>query len=272
MGKYLYLAVVALALFGLSGCITAQSKGDLSGAVGINEAQLVAQRGQPQKIIDAPAGGKILVYETSRIDHIAIMGTGAWSKPEQIYYWLDSQGKVTKVDYYPYGKRKFLFSSANEPEKQAASPAPAAIAPTPITPPQVPLREEINKPAPSPSPAVTDARPLAAATQAIKPQQASPIIAKPTAPVVSTGPKGMREAARLEHAMSKKEVILLLGLPERTEGFRVDGKQVVVWSYKLSDQTGRLVLTPLIFENNRLTGWGDAYYQMLFRKARTQSP
>jgi Protein of unknown function (DUF3192) len=263
MGKYRYLSLVVVALFGLSSCITTQSKGDFSGAVGMNEAQLEAQRGRPQKIIDAPAGGKILVYETSRIDQMATMGTGAWSKTEQIYYWLDSQGKVTKVDYYPYGKRKFLFPSANEPEKQAASPAPVAIAPTPIPPPQVSRREEIEKPGPSPSPAVTDATPLAAATPATKPQKASPIVAKPTAPVVSTGPKGMREAARLEHAMSKEEVTRLLGIPERTEGFRVDGKQVVVWSYRLSDQTGRRVLTPLIFENNRLTGWGDTYYQML---------
>jgi hypothetical protein len=272
MGKYRHLAMVALALFGLSSCVTAQSQGDLSGAVGMDEAQLVAQRGQPQKIIDAPAGGKILVYETSRMDHMAIMGPGAWGKPEQFYYWLDSQGKVTKANYYPFGRKKFLIPSANEPEKPAAPPAQIAVAPMPSTSSQVPPQKEIKKPAPPPSPAATIATPPAAVTPATKPQEASPIIAQPTAPVVSPGPKGMREAARLEHAMSKEEVSRLLGLPERTEGFRVDGNKVVVWSYRLSDQTGRRVLTPLIFENNRLTGWGDTYYQMLLRKARTQAP
>jgi hypothetical protein len=272
MGDYRYLSLVALALLGLSSCIAAQSQGDLSGAVGMNEAQLVAQRGQPQKIIDAPAGGKILVYETVRMQQTAIMGSGAWDKPEQVYYWLDSEGKVTKVKYYPFGKRQFLIRSASESEKSTAPPTEVAISPMPVTRPQVPLQEAIEKPAPSPSPAAAVATPLAAATPATKPQKASPMVAQPLAPVVSTGPKGMREAARLEHAMSKEEVTHLLGLPERTEGFRVDGKKVVVWSYTLSDKTGRRVFTPLIFENNRLKGWGDTYYQMLLRKAGTQSP
>jgi hypothetical protein len=272
MGKYFYLSMVALALFGLNSCITGQSKGDLSGAVGMNEAQLLAQRGQPQKIIENLDGGKILAYETIHIDHMAIMGAGAWNKPEQINYWLDSQGKVTKVDYYPYGKRKFLFPRSNEPEKPTAPPTLVKVAPAPITKPQVPLQEEIKKPAPTASSEITDAEPLSISSPATKPEKASPIVARTTAPVVSTAPKGLREASLLEHAMSKEEVTRLLGFPEGTEGFRVNGKNVIVWSYRLSDQTGRLVSTPLIFENNRLTGWGDTQYQVLLRKARTQSP
>lgn len=270
MGQRYQLWLVGLALLGLSSCIAGQSNGNFAGAVGMKEAQLVAQKGQPQKIVDAPDGGKILVYETSRMDQMAIMGTGAWGKPEQTNYWLDAQGNVTKVDYYPYGKRKFLFPSRTEPEKIAAAPAPA-IAPAQPLPPPVSPREEIKTSVPTPSPAVTVAPPLTAAAPASPPQKAPPIVSKPTAPKLSTDPKGMGEASRLEHGMSKAEVTRLLGLPDRTEGFRVDGKGVLVWLYRFSDQTGRQVLTPLIFENSRLIGWGDAYYQMLLRKARAQS-
>jgi outer membrane protein assembly factor BamE (lipoprotein component of BamABCDE complex) len=81
----------------------------------------------------------------------------------------------------------------------------------------------------------------------------------------------MIEAARLEHGMSKEDVTRLLGLPDRTEGLRVDGKGVVVWFYRLADQTGHRVSTPLVFENNRLAGWGDTYYQMILKKAGSQS-
>jgi hypothetical protein len=269
MGKRYQLWLVGLALLGLSSCSAGQG-GSFAGAVGMQEAQLVAQKGQPQKIIDVSDGGKILVYESSRMDQMAIMGTGAWGKPEQINYWLDAQGNVTKVDYYPYGKRKFLFPSGTEPQKIAAAPTPA-IAPAQPLPPPVSPREEIKTSVPTPSPAVTVAPPLPAAAPATPPQKATTIVSEPTAPKLSTDPKGMREASRLEHGMSKADVTRLLGLPDRTEGFRVDEIAVLVWSYRFSDQAGRQVLTPLIFENSRLIGWGDAYYQMLLRKVRAQS-
>jgi hypothetical protein len=268
MGKPYQLWLVGLALLGLSSCSTGQSTGDYAGAVGMQEAQVVAQRGQPQQIIDTPDAGKILVYETSRMDQMAIMGAGAWGKPEQVYYWLDAQGNVTKVDYYPYGKRKFLFPSDREPTRLAAPPAPGAIAQAQPTPPLVAPREEIKQAVQTAPPAETVTPPLPAATPAPSPQKAMPTVSKPAPP--PPGPRGMTEAARLEHGMSKEAVTRLLGLPDCTEGFRVDGKGMVVWSYRLADQTGRRVGTPLIFENSRLIGWGDAYYQMLLRKARTQ--
>ncbi len=268
MGKRYRLWLVGLALLGLSSCITGQSKENYAGAVGMKEAQVVAQRGQPQQVINAPDGGKILVYETSRIDQMAIMGAGAWSKPEQVYYRLDAQGNVTKVDYYPYGKRKFLFPSDGEPARIAAPPAPGAIAQAQTTPPSIMTREEIKKSVQTAPPAQTVAHQPPTASPAPAPQNAPAIVSKPTPP--PPGPRGMTEAVRLEHGMSKEEVTRLIGLPDSIEGFQVDGKGVVVWSYRLADQTGRRVTTPLIFENSRLTGWGDAYYQMLLKKARTQ--
>ncbi len=268
MGKRCQLWLVGLALLGLSSCITGQSNGDYAGAVGMKEDQVVAQRGQPQQIIDSPDGGKILVYETSRMDQMAILSTGAWGRPEQVYYWLDGQGNVTKVDYYPFGKRKFLFPPDREPARIAAPLAPAAIAQAQPVPPLVTPREEIKKSVQTAPPAESVAPPLPAAAPARAPQKVPAIVSKPTPP--PPGPGGMTEAARLEHGMSKEDVTRLLGLPDYTEGFRVDGKGVVVWSYRLADQTGRRVTTPLIFENSRLTGWGDAYYQMLLKKARTQ--
>ena len=268
MGKRYQLWLVGLVLVGLSGCVTGQNNGDYAGAVGMKEAQLVAQRGQPQQIIDAPDGGKILVYETSRMDQMAIMGNGAWAKPEQVYYWVDAQGDVTKADYYPYGKRKFLFATDRESTKIAASP-PAAIAQAQTTPPSAIPREEIKKSVQIVPPEEKVAPVLPAATPAPAPQKAQPIVSKPTPPKPS--PMGMTEAARLQDGMSKEDVTHLLGLPYRTEGFRVDGKRVVVWSYKLADQTGQRILTPLIFENSRLGGWGDAYYKMVLRKAGIQS-
>ena len=265
-----YLGLVGLALLGLSSCTTGPGRGNFAGSVGMNETQLVAQKGLPQQIIDSPGGEKILVYETTSIDQKAIMGSGAWRKPEQTYYRLDAQGKVTKVDYYPYGKRQFLFPASSEPAKVAAPPAPAVVAQAQVTPPPVPTQEESKEPVHPAPPAVASLPPLPTPTPAPAPQETIPI-ATPPPPPSAPATKGMIEAARLEHGMSKEDVTRLLGMPDRSEGFRVDGKGVVVWSYRVADQTGRRVLTPLIFENSHLVGWGEAYYQMVLRKARGHS-
>ncbi|MCK9375928.1 MAG: DUF3192 domain-containing protein [Syntrophobacterales bacterium] len=204
------------------GCAAGQTSGNFEGAVGMQETQLIAERGLPQETIASPEGGKILLYETKRMDQMAVMGGGAWGKPEQMAYWVDAQGKVEKVKYYPYGKRQFIFSSEQKRADSMPAPKKPAVAQTASSPP---------------------------------------------APASSH----MAEAAKLELRMSKEEVTHLLGLPDRTEGFLADGKPVVVWTYLLGDQGGRPVLTPLVFENGRLSGWGDAYYQTILRKAKTQS-
>ena len=77
----------------------------------------------------------------------------------------------------------------------------------------------------------------------------------------------MEGASRLEMNMTREEVRRILGVPERTEGFRLGGKAVVVWFYFLADSQGRRVSTPLVFENGRLSGWGDTYYRRVQREA-----
>ena len=109
----------------VGGCATGQLNGNPDDAVGMREAELIAKKGQPQQIIPTPEGGKILVYESHRMDQVAIMGGGTWDKPEQTYYWLSPQGQVEKTKYFPYGKRKFLFNPDREPIQVAAAPAPA---------------------------------------------------------------------------------------------------------------------------------------------------
>jgi Protein of unknown function (DUF3192) len=243
---FLWLAGMALLIVG--GCVAGQTISNYAGAVGMSEAELLSQQGQPQQTIARPEGGKILVYDKQRLDQVAVMGGGAWGKPEQMYYWLNAQGKVEKVRYYPYGKRKFIFPS--DDEREDITPTPKKFAKDmPASPPQ----------APATVPA------LAAAA----PQKPEP--ARSQVPAAVASPKGMREAARLELSMSKEDVTRLLGLPDRTEGFWAEGKQVMVWTYRLGDPGGRQVLTPLVFENGRLSGWGDSYYLTILKKARSQT-
>jgi hypothetical protein len=275
MGRRRWLCLAVVVFWGLSGCATAPG----TGLVGMGESELVAAKGQPQEIIAAPQGGKILVYETSRMDQLAIMGAGAWGKPEQTYYWLNAQGKVTRVDYYPYGKRKFLFPTTPEAGKQAPVPAPTTVAaaPAPAPPPVA------AAPSPAPPPVAATPKPQPPATAPAvaapavprptlapppAPQQPQPVISKPAPPPPAV--KGMAQAAGLEIGMKKEAVMRLLGVPDRTEGFRAGGKAVVIWSYRLAGQGGRKVLTPLVFENNTLAGWGDAYYQIVIRKVKSQ--
>lgn len=244
MGRQGFLWLAGMALLLVGGCAAGQTSGISAGTVGMYEAELVGQIGQPQQIIDRPEGGKILVYKKQYLDRIAVMGGGAWSKPEQVYYWVDAQGKIEKVRYYPYGKRKFIFPSDQEREDVTPTSKELTKAMAPL-PPQAPTGAGSTKPAQPPSPAA--------------------------APASASPPRGMTEAARLELLMSKEDVARLLGLPDRTEGFWAGGKQVMVWTYRLGAPGGRQLSTPLVFENGRLTGWGDAYYLTILRKVRNQT-
>ena len=132
MGRQSLLSLVFIALLVVGGCATGQLNGNPADAVGMREADLVAQKGQPQQIIPTPEGGKIFVYENHRMDQVAIMRGGTWDKPEQTYYWLSPQGQVEQTKYFPYGKRKFLFNPDREPIQAAAAPA------RPQTPPPLP--------------------------------------------------------------------------------------------------------------------------------------
>jgi hypothetical protein len=244
-GQHRYLWLVGMALLIVGGCAEGQTNRNAPGVVGMQEAELMGAKGQPQQTIATPEGGKILVYENQRLDQVAVMGGGAWGKTEQTYYWLDAQGKVEKVKYYPFGKRKFLFPSDQGGEEVTPTPTKLAKAQAPPE-------------APTPS------RPLPLHA----PETTEPLPSK--LPASAPAHRDMTKAAGLELLMSKEDVTHLLGLPDRTEGFWAEGKPVVVWTYRLGNPRGPQVLTPLVFENGRLSGWGDAYYLTILRKARPQ--
>jgi len=72
--------------------------------------------------------------------------------------------------------------------------------------------------------------------------------------------------------MTKEEVRRTLGAPEHTEGFRAGGRAVVVWHYLLEGPKGRRLPTPLVFEEGRLSGWGENYYRQRLRGLGGQQP
>jgi len=241
----------------LGGCASSgPGTGDIV-SVGQREADLVARKGQPQEVQPGPGGGKIYIYTTYSLDQVAAMGGGAWNKPDQVYYWLDDQGIITKVARYPYGKRSFLFPSAEKPapvaaqapESRETAPAPAAGA----------VAVKAPEPQAPPPPA-----PAAAAPGLQTASRTS------TAATRSLTRGDMDAATRLELNMSREEVQRILGPPERTEGFRVQGRGVIVWFYSLANRQGRRVDTPLVFEEGRLGGWGENYYQRRLQEASGQ--
>lgn len=226
--------------------------------VGLGEADLVAKAGQPQKILPGPDGGKIFVYTRYNLDQVAAMGGGAWSKPDQMYYHLDARGIVTRVNHYPYGKRKFILPSEEQPAQVAGAAPPQQAAPPPAVPPAAPL--VVSSPAAPVTPPPAAEKPSAPAKLRTA---AGPAAAAPAAAPLPGG----EAATRLELNMTREEVRRVLGVPERTEGFRVGGKAVIVWFYLLEDRQGRRGATPLVFENSRLSGWGETHYRRLLREA-----
>jgi len=275
-----WLLLISLFLVGCAGELAEVAPGP---GPGHTEEELVAQRGQPQKILPGPQGTKIYFYQQSLLDHTAIMMGGSWEKPEQTYYYLDPQGVISKVDYYPYGKRRFLLPAegAQAPTTLAGAPeaaSPAAAAPVPREAVPAPAAVEVQAPAAPPAPVPPSA--VSGATKPPVPKAASTPLATPAPTVAASraapapAPSGEVAAAstRLELKMSKNEVERLLGLPDRTEGLLVGGKSVVVWFYPIEDRHGRPVSTPLVFKEGRLTGWGENYYQQVMRESRGSQP
>ncbi len=232
-----------LVLIWLGGCA---SGGPGSGGTlyaGQRVEDLVARLGQPTEIKPGPGGGKTYIYTTENLDQTAIMGGGAWVKPDQVYYDINEQGIITGVKRYPYGKRSFIFPPKEKPVQLAQAPvaSPQAAAPSAT---------------PSPAPPV-----------------AAPQAPKAPAPPTASPAKGEGEGAtRLELSMSREEVRHLLGSPESTEGFRAGGRAVVVWYYLIENPQGRRTLTPLVFEGGRLSGWGENYYRLRLREISGQQP
>jgi outer membrane protein assembly factor BamE (lipoprotein component of BamABCDE complex) len=251
------LALGLLVVVWLGGCVSGPRPSDTL-SVGQRQEELVARKGQPQEIRPEPGGGKTYIYTTENLDQTAIMGGGAWVKPDQVYYHINEQGVITGVHRYPYGKRKFIFPSREEPRQLAQAPVSgvrgAAPAATAVTPPA----SAAAPPATAAAPAPPVARPEAARA--------------PTPRPVSSGPSAAEAATRLELNMSREDVRRVLGAPERTEGFRAGGRGVIVWYYLLEGRQGRRVLTPLVFEGGRLSGWGENYYRLRLREISGQKP
>ena len=73
---------------------------------------------------------------------------------------------------------------------------------------------------------------------------------------------------KLTLQMSAEDIRTLLGTPDFTESFNKDGETVQVLFYRTHHQksdgkTTKDECTPLVFKQNRLTGWGDKAYQYL---------
>lgn len=223
-------ALGVLMLFWLGGCAGANGPGFRNTvSVGQREADLVARKGQPQEVQPMPGGGKLYIYTTDNLDQTAVMGGGAWVKPDQEHYRLNDQGIITEVTRYPYGKRSFVL----------------------------PARERQT-------PAVPEAKVVQTPAAAIAPPAPPPQAAPPPMPLAKAD---VDAATRLELNMSRTEVQRILGPPERTEGFRAGNRAVIVWYYLLESRQGRRVATPLVFEEGRLSGWGEEFYRRRLREA-----
>ena len=239
-GRYLVFLVWIGFLF--VGCAGAELAGGPPGPqVGQTEADLVAQLGEPQKIQPAPEGGKIFIYSRERMARTAILSGGAWSKPEQTYYYLDAQGKIYKASFYPYGKRKFIFPTEEAAPAQVAQAQPPTTSSTSSL--AAPVESSTSPPPSSKAPVTRDAEPAAPSSS------------------------GREASSRLELGMSKAQVRGLLGLPDRSEAFHLQGKPVIIWYYYLEEGQGRKVITPLVFMENRLSGWGETYYRRVLKEA-----
>lgn len=255
--KRRWMGLGLLALFWAGGCAR--------GGLGLNDTvspgqrveELVARRGQPQEVQPESGGGKTYVYTTSNLDQMATMGGGAWAKPDQVYYHINELGVITGVDRYPYGKRSFIFPSPGKSDPRAQAPATGTQGgATPAAPPATPA---VASAAPAMAPAAPPATPVAAP--------------RSPAPAAATPARGsLKGASRLELNMSKEEVRRVLGEPVRTEGFRAGGRGVIVWYYWLEEPQGRRGLTPLVFEEGRLSGWGDNYYRRRLKEPGGQTP
>ena len=77
-----------------------------------------------------------------------------------------------------------------------------------------------------------------------------------------------KEINNLSLDMTADDIRTLLGTPDFTESFSKDGETVQVLFYrthhhKSDGKTTKSECTPLVFKQNKLTGWGDKAYQYL---------
>ncbi len=68
----------------------------------------------------------------------------------------------------------------------------------------------------------------------------------------------------LETGQTKGRVLGIMGSPSRNETYAINGKNVDVWFYRTSYDIYALEddnFTPVIFEDDKLAGWGRNLYQ-----------
>jgi outer membrane protein assembly factor BamE (lipoprotein component of BamABCDE complex) len=82
-----------------------------------------------------------------------------------------------------------------------------------------------------------------------------------------------KEMVNLKPDMTPEEVIELMGQPDKTEMYKVKGdKPVLVYLYitkgknRWTREWNESNYTPLVFENNRLAGWGWRYFNATAEK------
>jgi len=286
------LGLCVLVFLWLGGCATHNDFGQSDTlSVGQRETDLRARKGPPQEILEVPGKGKILVYTTIKMDQVAAMGGGVWAKPDQVYYWLDQQGVITRVVRYPYGKKRFLFPTEKEPAQIVQVSAPHKAVPPPqstvtletaLHSPENSATKKIRQPAnsllskPQAEPSPPSTSNATTANQAGIPHkttvaQQSRMMAK-TSEVTEALPvrSDIEGVTRLELDMTRDEVRNILGLPEKVDGFKARGKAVIIWSYTLKDTHGRPLSTPMVFENGRLSGWGETHYRRILGEVLSQ--
>jgi len=72
---------------------------------------------------------------------------------------------------------------------------------------------------------------------------------------------------RLDLGMTKKQVMEIMGKPDLNESYqKVDGGAIVILFYYINRKwsNGNVTkdeCTPIVFENGKLIGWGDEFYQ-----------
>jgi outer membrane protein assembly factor BamE (lipoprotein component of BamABCDE complex) len=73
----------------------------------------------------------------------------------------------------------------------------------------------------------------------------------------------------LNVGQSKKQVLLIMGEPYKTEAYSMDGEPLEFWLYITQGAGARSLndshFTPLAFRDGALQGWGRNYYDRVIR-------
>jgi outer membrane protein assembly factor BamE (lipoprotein component of BamABCDE complex) len=70
----------------------------------------------------------------------------------------------------------------------------------------------------------------------------------------------------LDRGQTKQEVLKIMGNPSKNEKYFADNNEMDVWFYRTSSFVSGGwdsddYFTPMVFENGKLTGWGNDFYE-----------